>query len=77
MLLCVSKLLTRRRRRRRSDTVDMFNNYEKLIVSQAARVERLKKTLAEAEAELAASRDILRRIEMEKPAPTPANPPKR
>lgn len=70
MLLSVSKSLKRRRPRRRSDTVDMFGNYEKLIVSMQARVTRLEKTLSDARAELEAARHALTQMKASQPPVT-------
>lgn len=66
--------LRRRRYRRRSDTVDMFANYEKLIVTMQNRVTRLEKTLEDAKGELEAARHALAQM---KASQAPATPPAR
>lgn len=51
--------------------MDMFGNYEKLIVSMQARVTRLEKTLEDARAELEAARHALTQMKAAQPPATP------
>lgn len=63
--------MKRRRYRRRSDNVDMFANYEKLIATQDARISRLEATLQQAKDEREAARNLLARMRAEAPGATP------
>lgn len=54
--------------------MDMFANYEKLIVTMQARVTRLEKTLEDARGELEAARHALAQM---KASQAPSTPPRK
>lgn len=62
----------RRGFRRRSDTMDMFANYEKLIVSLENRRKRAVENLDNVTAELEAARHALAQMRASTPPATPA-----
>lgn len=64
-------MLPRRRPRRRGDSMDMFANYEKLIVSLENRRKRAVENLENVTAELEAARHALQQMKAATPPATP------